>query len=154
MKLLLAPLLALATAPALTLLDTESTASADRAAVERAMKDYVEAFYEAKPELIARGVSKDMKKMGFWRGGPEESYRGPLHMNFDQATELARTWNADGQQGENLEYEIEIYEVADKTACGKLTAKWGIDYFQLAKEDGEWKAHHILWQSHPPEQGE
>jgi hypothetical protein len=39
--------------------------------------------------------------------------------------------------------------VADKTACGKLTAKWGQDYFQLAKENGRWMIHHVMWQSAP-----
>ena len=42
----------------------------------------------------------------------------------------------------------------DKIANAKVTAKWGIDYFQLVKEDGRWKIHHVLWQTHPPKSGE
>ena len=130
--------------------DAEPKRSADEIAVERAMKDYVEGFYQAKPELIERGVSKDLKKMGYWRNDETGEYSDAMHMNFEQAVTLAKRWNADGQQGENLKYEVEVYEVADKTACGKLSAKWGIDYFQLAKEGEAWKIHHVMWQSHPP----
>ncbi|MEM9378924.1 MAG: nuclear transport factor 2 family protein [Planctomycetota bacterium] len=149
MKLLLCAALALPLTAALQ--DDASAPREDRAAVERAIQDYVEAFYHAKPELLERGVSRDLKKMGYWRKDTDAPFGDALHMTFDEATALAKRWNAKGEQGEDLTYEIEIYDVADKTACGKLTAKWGIDYFQLVKEkDDAWKIHHVLWQSHPP----
>lgn len=119
----------------------------DRKAVERAVQDYVEGFYQAKPELIERGVHKDLTKYGFWRNDQAE-YQ-PFPMTFEEARALAERWNADGKQGE-LEFEIELFEVADQTAAAKLTAKWGIDYMHLAKFDGEWKIRHVMWQSHPP----
>lgn len=121
----------------------------DREAVERAVQDYVEAFYLAKPELIDRGVHKDLTKYGFWRDDAGK-YK-PMPMTYDQARTLAEGWNADGQQGADLEFEIELFEVADQTAAAKLTAKWGIDYVHLAKFEGEWKIMHVMWQSHPPE---
>lgn len=123
--------------------------SADEKAVRTAIEDYVLAFYEAEPERLARSLSPKVKKLGYWRATDEGAYEGPLHMNFEQATELASKWNADGKQGADLEYSIELFEVVDKTACAKLSAKWGIDYFQIAKEDDGWRIHHILWQSHP-----
>lgn len=126
----------------------------DRVLVERAMNDYVKGFYEARPELIERGVSKDLKKMGYWRPADADEYRDASHMTYEQAIELAKTWNLDGKQGELKEPELEIYEVLDKTACGKLTAHWGVDYFHLVKEGDEWKIHHVLWQSAPPESNE
>jgi len=36
-----------------------------------------------------------------------------------------------------------------KTATAKLTAFWGIDYFQLEKIEDKWMIRHIIWQSHP-----
>ena len=44
-------------------------------------------------------------------------------------------------------------DVLDKTAVAKLTAFWGIDYFQLEKNDGIWQIRHVIWQSHPPSDG-
>ncbi|MDA0378591.1 MAG: nuclear transport factor 2 family protein [Bacteroidetes bacterium] len=64
-------------------------------------------------------------------------------------------WNAGNRQGidENTPKEIQVIEVLDKTAIGKLTAVWGIDYFQLEKNDGVWQIRHVIWQSHPPSDG-
>lgn len=123
--------------------------SADEQAVRAAIEDYVLAFYEAEPERLAKSLSPDLKKMGYWRGPEDAEYHGPLHMSYDQAVELATKWNADGSEGTDIDYSIRLFEVADKTACAKLTAKWGMDYFQLAKEPDGWRIHHIVWQSAP-----
>jgi len=127
--------------------------SAEQVAVEGAVKDYVEAFYKAAPDRLARSVSADLKKMGYWRQNAESAYKGPLHMTFDEATALAGEWNVEGRQGEDLRYEIDVFEVLDKIANAKVTAKWGVDYFQLVKEEDRWVIHHVLWQSHPPKSG-
>ena len=129
--------------------DAELTA--DERAVRAAIEDYVLGFYEADPERLRRSLSPDMKKMGFWRPAPGEDYRDAAHMTFEEALALAAEWNSEDQQGTDLAYSIELHEVADKTACGKLTAMWGQDYFQLAKEDDRWRIHHVMWQSAPPE---
>lgn len=130
---------------------TSDEPTADERAVKAAIEDYVLAFYRAEPERLERSLSPDLKKMGYWRSSPDEAYSDALHMTYDQARELAASWNAEGQQGEDLEYAIQLYEVCDKTACAKVTAKWGQDYFQLAKEEGRWRIHHVLWQAAPPE---
>ena len=45
---------------------------------------------------------------------------------------------------------VEVFEIADKTAAGKVTAFWGIDYVHLVKEaDGRWMIHHVIWQTAP-----
>ena len=150
MRRLLLPLLAVGAA-ALTAF--ASGPSADEEAVEAAVDDFVEAFYHAKPELLERSVSAELKKMGYSRK-EDGTYRGPHHMSFERATGLAAEWNSEGQQGDDLRYEVEVFEVLDKIANAKVTAKWGIDYFQLVKEDGRWKIHHVLWQTHPPKSGE
>ena len=123
----------------------------DREAVERAVADYLEALYDVKPELIERSVHKDLTKVGFARRGEAKDYSGPYRMTFDQLHELAGEWNADGSKvNEDSPRKIEILDVLDHTASAKLTAQWGIDYFQLAKYDGKWKIINVLWQSHPP----
>ena len=42
----------------------DGAATADRAAVDRAVRDYVEALYQAKPELIERSVYPALEKLG------------------------------------------------------------------------------------------
>jgi hypothetical protein len=119
----------------------------DRTAVERAVKDYVEGIYQVKPELVERGVHADLAKIGFWREPESGRYKGPLEMTKEQLVELSTGWNKEGRE---LTYEIELLDVADKTAAAKLTADWGIDYMHLMKTDDKWEIIHVLWQSHPP----
>ena len=117
-----------------------------------AVEDYVHGFYDAEPARIERSVSEALVKKGYWRRDASSEYAEAL-MTFEGAVKLAGDWNADGRQGADLTYEIEILDVLDKTAAAKLTAKWGIDYFQLVKEGDKWMIHQVMWQSHPSEEG-
>ena len=40
----------------------------DRASVEACVTDYVQGFYTAAPERLEKALSKDLKKMGYWKG--------------------------------------------------------------------------------------
>ena len=44
--------------------ESASTREAEREAVERAVRDYVEAIYQTKPELIERSVHPALEKIG------------------------------------------------------------------------------------------
>ena len=123
----------------------------EREAVEAAVADYVLALYDVDPARIERSVHRGLEKLGCWRPPEADAYRTPSKMTYDQLFELAGNWNADDQQGDDLTYEIEVFDVLDKTASAKLSAKWGIDYMHLMKYDGKWKINQVLWQSHPPE---
>lgn len=122
--------------------------NSDKVAVERAVLDYCEAFYEVKPEYLERSVHPDLNKFGYYRH--EGKYHG-VGMTFEQAIELAKRWNQEGTKiDEETPKKVEILDLLDKTACAKLTAHWGIDYLLLAEEEGTWKIRQVMWQSHPP----
>lgn len=127
-----------------------SSAAAEREAIERAVKDYVEALYQVKPELVERSVHPALEKMGLFRPDDSREYRLPGVMTYEQLRALAGSWNADGAQGADLTYEVEVLDALDVTASAKLSAKWGVDYMHLVKSEGRWKILQILWQSHPP----
>jgi len=119
--------------------------------IEYAILDYVEGIYDVQPERIERSVSKDLVKYGYWRESAEEEYRG-MPMNYEQLHGLATNWNKDNRQEitDESPKKIEVLDVLDKTGTAKLTAMWGIDYFQLEKVDDErWMIRHVLWQAHP-----
>lgn len=124
-------------------------AGSDHEAVQRAVLDYVEAVEQGRPELIERGVHRDLAKFGFYRENPGEEFQ-VIPMTFDQLVELAGDMKKEGYVPEDAEHSVEIFEVLDQTASVKLTAFWGIDYMHLAKYDGEWKIVQVLWQSRPP----
>lgn len=122
---------------------------ANRAAVERAVLDYVEGVYEVKPDLIRRSVHPDLAKFGFARRSAKDDWR-VIPMTFDQLVDLAGEWNADGSSIEkDAPKEVVVLDMLDQTAAAKLTAAWGVDYFHLAKYDGKWKIVHVLWQTLP-----
>lgn len=128
-------------------------AQSDEEGVHNAVLDYVEGFYNVEPERFEKSISKDLVKYGYWKNQAGEYQGSP--MNFEQAKRFASQWNVDNRQGidENTPKDIWVMEVLDKTAVAKLTAQWGIDYFQLEKNDGVWQIRHVIWQSHPPEDG-
>ena len=127
-----------------------SQAAADKAAVRAAAMDYLDALYQAKPELIARSIHPKLTKVGFYKKQGQTEY-SESPMTYDQLFNLAGTWNKDGKQAvEKAPKEVAVYEVLDQTASAKVTAKWGIDYLHLAKYDGKWKVINILWQAPPP----
>ncbi len=122
----------------------------DAQAVHGAVEDYLLALYEAQPDLIERSVHKDLRKTGFGRWGDMQEYKS-MPMTYEQLHKLAGTWNANGSKvTDESPRKIEVLDVLDKTACAKLTAQWGIDYFHLAKYGDSWKIINVLWQSHPP----
>lgn len=129
--------------------DDVSLAGADVAGVEQAVLDYVEAIYNVQPERIERSVSKDLVKYGYWRSSSDKPYAGS-QMTYDQLHSLAASWNKGGRQNitDETPKDIKVLDVLDKTATAKLTAQWGVDYFQLEKLEDRWMIRHILWQSH------
>ncbi len=124
------------------------TLKSDRDLVFAAVEDYVLGLYEVSPERIARSVDSTLHKIGYYEYDGEPYIHVP--MTYKQLYDLAATWNSNGDQAHDESIkEIVIYEVHDKTASAKLTAKWGIDFMHLSKVNGQWKIMNIMWQSPP-----
>jgi hypothetical protein len=140
--LFLLTLLLISVAPAVAQSNTQG--------VHDAVEDYLEGLYQAAPERIERSISKDLVKFGYWRQSADEAY-APSPMNYEQLKQLASRWNVNNRMklDDKTPREIVVLDVLDKTAVAKLTAQWGIDYFQLEKIDGKWMIRHVLWQAHP-----
>jgi hypothetical protein len=120
--------------------------------VESAILDYVESLYQADSTRVERSVDSTLRKVGYYFNEEKNAYTGSLEMTFAQLSNLAAGWNKDGDRvTAESPKEIQIFEINDKTAIGKLTAEWGIDYFQLAHLDGKWKIMNVIWQSAPRE---
>jgi hypothetical protein len=121
----------------------------DRDLVYAAIEDYVDALYLVQPDRIKNSVHPGLSKKGYWRKSEAEPYGPEQTMTWQQLYDLAAKWNATGRLPKDAPRKIEIFDVQDQTACGKLTAHWGTDYFQLGKYEGKWMIVNILWQSPP-----
>ena len=122
----------------------------DRAAVRRAVLDYVEGFYEGDSTRLLRSMWPEVRKYGYARSPDDGSFRG-MAMEFPSGFMRFANGVREGRTKipPNAPKEIVIFDVADQTASAKLTAYWGIDYLLLAKENGRWMITHVLWQSPP-----
>lgn len=119
-------------------------------AVRNAILDYVEALYLADSTRIEKSVHPELRKIGYWYDKKNKVYHDNLEMTYEELVALSASWNSSGQRAnEKSPKEIIIFEVNDKTAIAKLTAEWGIDYFQLAKSAGKWRIMNVIWQSIP-----
>ena len=122
--------------------------ASEKAAVEQAALDYVEAIYNVQPERIERSVHPTLNKRGFYKKDAATPY-AEMPMTYEQLVKLAGTWNKEGKRDTSVK-EITVLDVLDQTAVVRLKASWGIDYMFLGKFDGRWKITQIMWQSHPP----
>jgi hypothetical protein len=135
---------------AITTGQAQGPANSDKEAVRQAAMNYIEALYQAKPELIEKSVHPDLSKRGYFRKKGEQTFSNEP-MSYQQLYDLAGKWNKDGKRPiEKAPKDVVVYEVLNQTASAKITAFWGIDYMHLAKYDGTWKIVNILWQEPPP----
>jgi hypothetical protein len=136
---LLAMLLAPATAVAQT--------PAERAAVERAVLDYVEGFYEGDTVKLVRSIRPEVTKFGYSIPRDSTRYVGEA-MAWSEFLAYARGIKERNRQAPaTAPKKVEIFDIQDQTASAKLTAWWGTDYLLLAKYDGRWMIRMVLWQS-------
>jgi hypothetical protein len=119
----------------------------DRQGVEKAVLNYVEAFYEADTTKAYESVATFLAKRGYYTGKNGELREAT--MSFDQLISLSKRWKQTQQITPETPKKITVFEILDKTASAKLEAKWGIDYFHLAKLNGKWMIINVLWQDPP-----
>jgi hypothetical protein len=130
-----------------------STASddGDKAAVRNAVLNYANSAYEVRPDLVERSVHPKLQKIGYVLRDDTKKYR-ELWMNFYELKELVAGWNKEGRfDAATARRDVKVLDLLDQTAVARLDAEWGIDFFQLAKIDGEWKIMNVIWQTYPPE---
>jgi phosphohistidine phosphatase SixA len=121
----------------------------DSAAVQRAVLDYVEGFYEGDSAKFVRSVRPDVFKYGFWRPRDSTSYQGE-QMKFAEFNSYANRVKKSGHVAPaTTRKDVTLYDVQDHTASAKLTAYWGTDYLLLGKFGNTWMVTSVLWQSPP-----
>ena len=123
--------------------------AADRAAVNRAVLDYVEGFYEGDSTKLVRSIRPEFFKTGWYWTRDSTRYQGS-RMTWEGAMDYVRGVKEKKRFAPpTAPKEITVFDVADQTAAAKLTASWGIDYLLLARYGDKWMISHVLWQSTP-----
>lgn len=118
----------------------------EKEAVEKAILNYVNAFYEADTTKAYESIARDFAKRGYYT--TKEGDVKEARMSFEQLIRLAQRWKATQTITAETPRKITVFDVLGKIASAKVEAKWGIDYFHLAKIDGRWTIINVLWQDY------
>ena len=119
----------------------------ERAAIEAAVRDYIDGWYAGDAERMARGLHPDLRKRSFrdLPGG------GQVVNDLTYTTMIAYTENGFGTKS-NKEGQINLVEILDVSptiASAKSVSPEFIDYLHLAKVDGQWRIVNVLWEPTP-----
>ena len=121
-------------------------ATSERDEVERAVRDYLEGFYEGDTVKLMRSVWPSVFKYGFWKPKDSTAY-APEQMPYAEVLDYARKFRAAKRTTPpDAPREVTIYEVQNQTASAKVRAWWGTDYVLLGKVRGKWMVMEVLLQ--------
>ena len=115
--------------------------------VEKAIHNYVDAFYQADTTKAYESIARDLAKRGYYTG--KDGKVNEAKMSFEQLIRLAQRWKNSQNITPESPKKITVFEILDKIATAKVEAQWGIDYFHLAKINGNWMIINVLWQEYP-----
>jgi hypothetical protein len=118
----------------------------DKKEVERALLDYIEGFYEGDTVKLTRSIPPHFIKYGYWKDDKTAKYGGE-GMSYQAMNNYANNVKArNRQQPPTAIKKVEVFDVQEQVASGKVTAWWGIDYILLEKTNGKWQIRNVLWQ--------
>lgn len=126
-------------------LPSQAQAPADSVAITRAALDYIEGWYEADAERMARAVHPELVK----RIVDEDPQSGRTWISGQGATRLvaatARGGAADTPE-EERRTEVTILDIFRDAASVRVDAHAWIDYMHLARTEEGWKIVNVLWE--------
>ncbi|MCL1057585.1 nuclear transport factor 2 family protein [Shewanella gelidimarina] len=114
--------------------------------VKRAVLDYIESQHNVEPDLMKRGLDKELAKRTYWKSKDGSEFI--METDFETMVWVAENYNKDGDKfPSSPKIDIDILDIDKRVASVKLTADDWIDYMHLYKnENKEWKILNVLWQ--------
>jgi Putative lumazine-binding len=122
----------------------------DKEQVVEAINNYVDAFYLGDTTKIHQSISPSVVKYGFYVPKGKTEYVGEP-MTFKEMIDYSKGVMERGPNAKVSGFPrgIEVFDVLDQTASGRLTAWWGVDFILLSKHKETWLITHVVWQSNP-----
>ena len=141
-KILLACLLLLAAAPA------RAQTAADSAAIRATALDYIEGWYAASHERMARALHPELAKR-IVRTDPRSGASMIRDMGATELVMQARQGGGKDTPAERQRKDVRILDIFENTASVRVDADSWIDYMHMAKSDGRWQIVNVLWATRP-----
>ena len=132
----------------LAALPVRAQSAADSAAIRAAALDYIEGWYAANGDRMARALHPELAKR-IMNGDSA----GNVWIRDMGATELVRGTRSGGGSrtpAADQRKDVRILDVFQNTASVRLDASTWIDYLHLVKWRGEWKIINVLWEVRRP----
>lgn len=111
------------------------------AAIETAVRDYVEGWYEGDAHRMARALHDSLAK----RIRSDEDTAGLRDVTKERMVELTA---AGGGESPGAAYEIEVHHVSDEIATAQVHSLEYLDYLHLVDTGEGWKIANILFRTH------
>lgn len=120
----------------------------DKKSIERAVLDYIESQHQVKPDLMGRGLDKELAKRTYWKAKDGSEFI--METDYETMLWVAENYNKDGDKfPSSPRIDINILDIDNRAASVKLSVDEWIDYMHLYKnERNEWKIINVLWQYH------
>ena len=126
----------------------EQPVTDEKPLIEKAVRDYIDGWYEGNAERMARALHPDLTKRRV-----VALPNGKEMFNTISADALvAYTEMGFGKKSkqEGQKNEVIILDVSPQTATAKSISHEFIDYLHLAKVDGQWRIINVLWEPAKP----
>lgn len=127
--------------------DPPSATAADSAAIRQTAMDYIEAWYTADGDQMARATHPDLAKR--WVSRDDKGASWLVHSSADGLVHVTRDGHGNDLSAAQRQAEVRILDVYGDMASVRLTSTKLVDYMQLARWNGEWKIINVLWDFRP-----
>lgn len=125
------------------------TAQQTEEAIRNTVMNYIEGWYEGKPERMEKALHPDLAKRGV-QVLPETGATILIFASARNMVEYTRAGYGKLPE-EKRNIEITILDVYKTTASVKVSSAKYIDYAHLIKCDGKWLIVNVLWEFLPKE---
>jgi hypothetical protein len=123
--------------------------AADSAAIRQTAMDYIDGYYTANADRMARAVHPELVKRIIIRD-PRYSHELIQGMGATQLIEGTRAGGGSQTPVDKRKMDVTILDITyGKVAAVKIVATGWVDYLQEAKVDGQWKIVNVLWERTP-----
>jgi hypothetical protein len=126
----------------------EEAAPDEKVLIEKAVRDYIDGWYEGSAERMKRALHPGLVKR---RVVPLPNGRQILNsVGADPMVEYTAMGGGKDDLKEGQQNEVIILDVSPGTASVKTVSHQFIDYIHLAKVNGEWRIVNVLWEINRP----
>jgi broad specificity phosphatase PhoE len=130
-----------------TLLTAQSQNLSDKAQIEQVLNHYIDGFYKGDTSALKKALKPRLYKFGYLKDKETGNYEYYAKMNYNDALAFVQKMKDEGRsRDENEIREVEVLDISNHIATGKVTAVWGVDYMTLSKDNGQWKIEQVIWE--------